>query len=53
MIYRLEVTETSLSLIGKIPDKRIQSVIIKRIEGLKTDPEKQGKRLVKDLIDFR
>ena len=53
MIYRLEITETSLSLIGKIPDKRIQSVIINRIEGLKTDPEKQGKSLVKDLIGFR
>ncbi len=53
MIYRLEITETSLSLIGKIPDKRIQSVIINRIEGLKTDPEKQGKRLVKDLAGFR
>jgi len=53
VIYRLEITETSLSLIGKIPDKRIQSVIINRIDGLKTDPEKQGKRLVKDLIGFR
>jgi mRNA interferase RelE/StbE len=53
VICRLEITETSLSLIGKIPDKRIQSVIINRIEGLKTDPEKQGKGLVKDLIGFR
>ena len=53
MIYRLEITETSLSLIGKIPDKRIQSVIINRIEGRMTDPEQQGKRLVKDLIGFR
>jgi len=52
VIYRLEITEISLSLIGKIPDKRIQSVIINRIDGLKTGPEKQGKRLVKDLIGF-
>lgn len=53
MTYRLEITDVCFSLIKKIPDKRIQSVIIERIEVLKTDPEKQGKMLVQKLADFR
>jgi len=51
--YRLEITETCLSLIEKVTDKRIKSVIIDRIEELKNDPEKRGKVLVKELADFR
>jgi mRNA interferase RelE/StbE len=51
--YRLEITDVSLSLVKKIPDKRIQSVVIERIEALKTDPEKQGKILVQKLAGFR
>ena len=53
MTYRLEITDVCLSLIKKIPDKGIQSVIIERIEVLKTDPEKQGKMLVQKLAGFR
>ena len=53
MIYELEITETCLPLIEKIPDKRIQSVILDRIETLKTDPQKQGKVLFRNLSGFR
>ena len=52
MTHRLGITETCLLLLEKITDKRVQSTIIGRIEGLKTDPEKQGKVLVKELADF-
>ena len=52
MIYRVRITEVCLALIEKIPDKRIQSRILDRIEGLKKDPEKQGKRLVQKLSGF-
>jgi len=51
--YRLEITDVCLSLIKKIPDKKIKSVIIDRIEALKTDPEKQGKILTQKLAGFR
>jgi len=51
--YKGEITDLCLSLIEKIPDKRIQSIIMDRIEALKTDPEKQGKILVKKLAGFR
>ena len=53
MTYRLEITDVCLSLVRKIPDKRIQPVVIERIEALKTDPEKQGKILVQKLAGFR
>ena len=53
MIYGVRITEVCLALIEKIPDKKTQSKILDRIEGLKTDPEKQGKRLVQKLSGFR
>jgi len=33
----------------KIPDKKIQRTILNRIKNLSDEPDKQGKRLVKDL----
>jgi mRNA interferase RelE/StbE len=51
--YKLEITETCLSLLEQITDKRIQLTILDKIEGLNVDPEKQGKPLVKELSGFR
>ena len=53
MTYKLEITSVCLSQIEKISDKRIQSLIVDRIETLKTDPKKQGKTLTKKLAGFR
>ena len=53
MKYRILITDTCLSLIEKITDKKIQRTILNRIEGLSNDPDKQGKKLVKDLSGFR
>ena len=53
MTYKVKITETCLSLLEKITDKRIQSAILDKIEGLGIDPEKQGKSLVKELVGFR
>lgn len=53
MTYGVEITDTCFSLIEKISDKRIQSIIMDRIEALKKDPEKQGKPLVKRLTGLR
>ena len=52
MTYKLRITDVCFSLIEKMPDKRIQSKIVERIEALTTDPQKQGKRLVKKLAGF-
>ena len=53
MNYKIKITETCLSLLEKITDKRIQSSILEKIEGLAIDPEKQGKALVKEMAGFR
>jgi len=51
--YKILITDTCLARIEKIPDKKIQCTILKRIEGLADEPDKQGKLLVKDLSGFR
>jgi mRNA interferase RelE/StbE len=51
--YRVLITETCLSLIEKIPDKKIQVTILNRIEQLSDKPDMQGKRLVRKLSGFR
>ena len=53
MKYKILITDTCLALIEKISDKNIQRRILKRIEGLSEEPDKQGKMLVKDLSGFR
>jgi mRNA interferase RelE/StbE len=40
-------------LIEKIRDKKIQRVILDRIQQLSREPENQGKKLLKDLAGFR
>ena len=52
MKYRIRITDTCLALIEKISDKKIQRSILDRIEKLADAPDKQGKRLVKDLSGF-
>ncbi len=53
MRYRIRITDICLNLIGKIPEKKIQRTILKRIEKLADEPEKQGKKLVEKLSGFR
>lgn len=52
-MYKVRITEVCLSLIEKIPDRKIQSKIIDRIDALRSDPEKQGKILVRKLAGLR
>jgi len=51
--YRIRITETCLRLILRIPDRKIQRSILDRIQKLSDEPEKQGKKLVRDLSGFR
>ncbi len=53
MKFRIRITDTCLALIDKISDKKIQRKILDRIRNLSDEPDKQGKRLVKDLSGFR
>ena len=52
MKYRILITHTCLRQIEKIPDRAIQRTILDRIKELSDEPDKQGKRLVKDLSGF-
>jgi mRNA interferase RelE/StbE len=53
LTYRILITDTCLALIKKIGDKKIQRTILERIQELSNEPDKQGKKLVKDLSGFR
>ena len=53
MKYRILITDTCLALIRRIRDKKIQRTILDRIQELSDEPDKQGKKLVKDLSGFR
>ena len=53
MKYQILITNTCLALIEKITDKKIRRAILNRMEDLSKDPDKQGKKLVKDLSGFR
>ena len=53
MKYKILLTDTCLSLLEKISDKKLQRTILMRIEGLSEDPEKQGKMLTSELSGFR
>ena len=53
MKWRIELTETAFRMLEGIKDRRILNAVRDRIDGLASDPEKQGKPLVGELSGFR
>jgi len=53
MTHRVVIAPTALRMLAGIPDRRVREVIVKRIDGLQTDPEKQGKALIGELSEYR
>ena len=45
MAYRIEITPTALEVLESIADRRIRSAIMRRIDTLADEPDKQGKSL--------
>lgn len=45
MAYQIEITPTALEALGRIADQRTRSAIVRRIDTLAEEPEKQGKLL--------
>lgn len=45
MAYRIEVTPTALEALESVTDRRTRSAIVRRIDALADEPEKQGKKL--------
>jgi mRNA interferase RelE/StbE len=50
--YKILITDTCFTLIRRIRDQKIQRTILDRIQKLSDEPDKQGKKLVKDLSGF-
>ena len=53
MTYQIVITPTALKMLEAISDRRIQEIIRDRIDGLATEPEKQGKPLTEELAGYR
>ncbi len=51
--YRILLTKQAKKLLKAIKDRREQSLILKRLEKLKSEPEKQGKALTNELKGYR
>jgi len=51
--HRVVIAPTALKMLAGISDRRIRDLLVKRIDGLQTDPEKQGKALVGELSGYR
>ena len=45
MAYQIEITPTGLEALEAITDRRTRSAIVRRIDALVEEPEKQGKPL--------
>jgi mRNA interferase RelE/StbE len=53
MTYKIVMAPTALKLLKEITDRRVRDLIVKRIDDLKEDPEKQGKPLLGELSGYR
>ena len=53
MAYKVEITPTALEALKAIADRRTRSAIIRRIDTLAEEPEKQGKPLRGWLAGFQ
>lgn len=51
--YRVIIQPAALKMLKTISDRRVQKAITDRIEGLATEPEKQGKPLTDELAGYR
>lgn len=53
MTYKIVIAPSALKLLRAISDRRVREIIRNRIDGLKNEPEKQGKALTGELTGFR
>jgi len=53
MTYRIIIAPTALKMLKGISDRRVRDLIIKRIDELIEEPEKQGKPLIAELSGYR
>lgn len=51
--FKVVISPTALEMLENVQDKRVRRKLAERIEGLRVDPEKQGKALSGDLAGLR
>ncbi|WP_235335365.1 type II toxin-antitoxin system RelE family toxin [Aphanizomenon flos-aquae] len=51
--FEIQLTPLALEMLANIKDKRHQKALSSRIDKLKIEPEKQGKSLTGQLINYR
>jgi len=53
MTYKIIIAPTALKMLKAITDRRVRDLIVKRIDDLTEEPEKQGKPLIAELAGYR
>jgi mRNA interferase RelE/StbE len=53
MTFKIIIAPTALKMLKNITDRRVRDLLVKRIDDLAEDPEKQGKPLVAELSGYR
>jgi mRNA interferase RelE/StbE len=53
MTYKIIIAPTALKMLKSISDRRVRELVIKRIDDLREEPEKQGKPLIAELSGYR
>lgn len=53
MTYKIVIAPTALKMLKAVSDRRVRDLIVKRIDELAEEPEKQGKPLVGELSGYR
>jgi len=53
MTYKIIIAPTALKMLKGITDRRVRDLLVKRIDDLTEEPEKQGKPLVAELSGYR
>ena len=51
--YRVRLTKQAEKLFNQIKDSREQKILLKKLEKLKQNPERQGKALTRELSNYR
>ena len=53
MIYTVRLTAHARAVLEQVRDKRVQGILLERMQGLAQEPEKQGKPLWAELQGYR
>jgi len=53
MTYKIIIAPTALKMLKGIADRRVRDLIVRRIDDLIEEPEKQGKPLTAELSGYR